>query len=75
MVTYQSKFGRGDEVWFMHKDKATQKPVSSVMVVSAANQEVTYSFRNPDPSDRTKDWLEKTEAEVFATKEELLASL
>lgn len=69
-------------MWVLHESKATQMRVGFVEIVSSAEREgipeyerVSYAFRVSNPDNFLKRWLYKRQSEVFATKEELLASL
>lgn len=81
MKTYQSKLEAGQAAWIMRGNKAVTMPIGSVHVKSVEDggktwDTVEYNFRIYDATDRNfKDWEAYPESQVFATKEELLASL
>jgi len=85
MATYQSKFECGQSAWFMHYNKATRMRVGLVTLTSTTDEDgepyhyhVQYGFRLPklpNSMGPSPTWEYRPESEVFATKEELLASL
>lgn len=82
MKTYTPKLERGQMAWFMKDSKAVQHIIGSIVIFDVGNEEgeetyvsITYRFRKFDIYKKFKTWDEYDEADVFGTKEELLASL
>ena len=82
MANYESKFGRGDEVWVLHEGEPKPKRIGYVSIISKVErtgvclpEEVDYGSRIYTPKGKSRGWFSRPESEVFATKEELLASL
>lgn len=87
-MTIQTKMNVGDTAYFMHDTQVTSRVVGSIDTTtietaergypSAIVSNTTYSFRmyNDYPDEKgAMTWLCLYEHLVFATKEELLASL
>lgn len=83
MTTYTSKLTARQTAWFMRENKAVALPIGSVIVQSTVDEKdihtlVQYGFAIYEDSPlhrKFKEWLYLYEKYVFATKEELLASL
>ena len=74
----------GDEIYFMYNNKVAEGKVESVQisvnkqnVMSLTNKEtkINYSISFKHPTLQTNEKVNLSEVDVFATKEELLASL
>lgn len=81
MNTYQSKFGVGETVWLIHKNKAVTRDVVEVNITSkVVSPELTqtvivYSFWFVNDKAGRAVLERYYEEDCFATKEELLGSL
>ncbi len=82
MKTYTTKLAIGDTAWFMQDNKAVSMTVESIEIHEVldnqsgrCNQSIQYGFRKYTESGRFDKWIELYEYQIFATKEELLASL
>ncbi len=70
MPQITAKFSPGDLVYLIASNKITQLPVQSVNIWRPKEEiEIAYNVGVGNNADRYGEW------EVFATKEELLASL
>lgn len=66
----RTKFNIGDTIYFMYDNKVCNSSVCSVSVwVGRESTDIKYYV------DRDKDRISITENKVYATKEELIASL
>ena len=72
----------GDEIYFMYKNKVMEGKVDAIKIyVNKGNYpkitetKIIYSVSFKHPTLQTKEEVEMSEVDVFATKEELLASL
>lgn len=64
----ETKFNIGDTVWFMYNNKCTSKEVIRIDVCINGDMEIQYTFS-------MQGLLCVFEQYIFATKEELIASL
>lgn len=72
----------GDKIYFMYKNKVMEGKVDAIKIyVNKGNYpkitetKIIYSISFDHPTLQTKEEVEMSEVDVFATKEELLASL
>lgn len=82
MKTYTTKLAIGDTAWFMLDNKAASMTVESIEIKKTKDVEFDkihewtgYGFRKYSGNGDFQKWIDLNESEVFATKEELLASL
>lgn len=84
MKTYTSKLEIGQRVWVMKENKAVSRLIESIKISVTDNSSpsyqkidisILYCFRLKNDRDQFIEWENFYEKDVFATKEELLASL
>ena len=73
----EHKYTVGDFIQFMYSNKVTEGKVESVQISVNTNQEtkINYYIAFKHPMLQTNETINLSEVDVFATKEELLASL
>lgn len=72
----------GDEIYFMYNNKVAEGKVEEVQVIvkqgnypKITETKINYSISFKHPTLQTNEKVNLSEVDVFATKEELLASL
>ena len=82
MKTYTTKLAIGDTAWFMQDNKAVGMAVARVDIQDLvppyqqkSSVSVQYGFHVKNAKGDFERWHHEYEHQVFATKEELLASL
>lgn len=70
LMTVETKFNIGDEVWYLHNNKVCNRKVSAINIrITECMVSIIYYISAP------KESITLEEKSIFSSKEELLKSL